>query len=295
MLIPCPGRKSLRMEMELAELSDWLRRLMDTGLSEREAKLYLALLQHPDSTVNELQRSSSIPRTKVYETLGRMIEHRLCFERQVGSVRRYSPVEPRTVMEFRKEQMASQLAAQATAMESLGAELTELHATRERSPVSLEYVEVMRTRKQIGERLAYLIENCRDELLAFSKFPPPVQTVEAADDWTLRSLRRIKNVLSIYEIGTEWKPEHTAYVKKWHDAGEQSRFVRSLPTRLLVMDTLYALIFFRDAAEPAFEASVLLTNHELALAIRTLFIHQWDEAITYDDFIANQGKFLAQK
>jgi predicted transcriptional regulator len=271
------------------QMNDHLKRLVESGLSEREAKLYLALIEHPGVTGSELQRFAGVPRTKVYETLQRMVERKLCVERQAGDVKRYSPVEPRLVMELRKQQMNAQIAE----LERLSKELMEIYKKRDKEPVSLEYVEVLNTREQIYQWMNYLIENCHDELLVFSKLAGAAMTGKEADESTSHSVGRIKDVRSIYEYGNGIPQEWRNYIQKWHDAGEKSRFVRDLPTRIMIFDGVRALTPARDSEGPSTETGLLVTGRQLAQAFRMLFEHTWNEAIPFDEFMANYDRILA--
>jgi len=271
-------------------VGDYLKDLMDVGLSEREAKLYHAMLQAPDRTALELQRLAAIPRTKIYETLNRMVERKLCIERQVGSAKRYSPIDPRHLIEIRKEELAQQVQE----MDRLKNDLSELYDRPRPEPVSLEYLEVLRTRHQVGQRIDYLVESCKSQLLVFTKLPLIVQSNQEANQATMRSLRRIKEVRSVYEFGYGLQPEWQEYIATWHENGEDSRFIHKLPTKLLIFDCFHTVLLIRDPAQPEFEASILISNREVALAFRMLFEHVWSEAIPYDEFMANHDKIVTE-
>jgi sugar-specific transcriptional regulator TrmB len=271
-------------------MNDHVKRLVDSGLSEREAKLYLALIEHPGVTGRELQRLAGIPANKVYETLHRMVERKLCLARQAGNIKRYSPVEPRLFVEQHKRQMNAQIVN----LERVGAELTEIYEKRDKEPISLEYVEVLNTREQVARWLSHLVENCRDELLVFTRYPGTIQTTKEADEATLRSLRRIKDVRSIYEYGNGMSQEWLRYIRKWHDAGEKSRFVRNLPTRIMIFDGVHALTLAQDSENPSSEVCMLLTNRQLAQAFRILFKHTWNEAIPFEEFMTNYEQIVAE-
>jgi sugar-specific transcriptional regulator TrmB len=268
--------------------------LADLGLSEREARLYVAMLSKPDSTSTELHRMANISRKKIYDILVRMVERKLCIERQVGRTKRYTPVDPDTLVGSRAQQ---RVAAQLSQMKKLQHDLSHLYAARHRSAISLEYLETLRTPQQVKERVAYLMDSCHTELLVFSKLPFTVQSDEEADEATLRSLKRIKDVRSIYEFDVtllpHWK-EYKEYITRWHKAGEKSRFVRKLPTKLFVFDSLYVLLLIQDALGPGQAAPVLFSNRELALAFRTLFESVWDTAIPYEEFMARHDEIVKE-
>jgi predicted transcriptional regulator len=267
-----------------------LKDLMDIGLSEREAKLYHAMLLAPDRTALELQKLAAIPRTKIYEILGRMVERKLCIERQVGPAKRYSPIDPRHLIEMRKEELTKQV----TDMDRLKDALSEIYDRPRTEPVSLEYLEVFRTRHQVGQRINYLVDTCTSQLLVFTKLPLVVQTDEEANQATMRSLRRIKEVRSVYEFGYGLQPDWRRYIAKWREAGEESRFIHKLPTKLLIFDCFHAVLLVRDPAQPDFEASILISNREVALAFRMLFEHVWSEAIPFEEFMQNHDRIVAE-
>jgi sugar-specific transcriptional regulator TrmB len=264
--------------------------LADLGLSEREARLYVAMLSKPDSTSVELHRMANISRPKVYEVLARMTERKLCVERQVGRAKRYTPVDPEILVVRRTQQMTAQLSQ----IQKLKHELSRLYEARDRKTVSLEYLETLRTPQQVRERVRYVTEKSRSELLAFSKPPFIIRTQESDRD-TLRALKRIKVVRSIYEstvtLQPNWK-EIKENITRWHEAGEESRFIHKLPVKMLVFDGLHVLLVIQNAIGPGKDAPVLFSNRELGLAFRTLFESVWDEAIPFEQFMAQYKEIV---
>jgi sugar-specific transcriptional regulator TrmB len=263
-----------------------LPKLIKLGLSEREAKLYLALLEHSDVTANELQILVDIPRTKVHETLRRMVIRELCFERHSGNVKRYSPVDPHTVLSTRKKEMARQIED----IDKLDAALSKVYEKKRNQPVSVESVEVLRSREQIIQRRKSLIEECRNELLVFRKTGFEVFTLEESDQAILEAVKRIKKVRVVYEFDAWQTQERRHYITKWQKAGEESRFIRTLPTKLLIFDGIHALTLVKDMTESASEISMFLANHEVAQTFRELFEYVWNNAIPFKEFVKNHEK-----
>jgi sugar-specific transcriptional regulator TrmB len=256
--------------------------LMEMGLSEREAKLYMAMLKAPDSTATDLQRLSGISRTKIYEILNRMAEHKLCVERQIGSVKRYTPVNPRLMADLRKESMSRQLQQ----IDSLKEQLAEIYDQSQSGPISFGCVELLKSRDQIAERLKFLLENCSREELAFSK-PPFVLTVESSDEDTQTGLKRIEVVRSVYEYGIALDAELWKAISRWHEAGEQQRFVPILPNKMFIFDSFYVILSIHDPARADSKATLLISDREVALAFRMLFEHVWNDGLTYEEYAAN--------
>ena len=72
-----------------------IRKLIELGISEKEARIYWALLQKRELTALEIQGIAHVPRTKVYEITHRMILRNMCIEKQIGSKKKYQAVEPK--------------------------------------------------------------------------------------------------------------------------------------------------------------------------------------------------------
>ncbi|KYH40631.1 MAG: hypothetical protein AYL32_010590 [Candidatus Bathyarchaeota archaeon B26-2] len=61
-------------------LNMWKKLREYTQLSEYEAKVYVALVREGPSTASELSKASKVPRTKIYQTLRKLIEKGLVAE-----------------------------------------------------------------------------------------------------------------------------------------------------------------------------------------------------------------------
>ena len=83
----------------LMDTSKHLRSFIEIGLTEREAKVYMTLLNGKMFTVLELQEAANIPRTKIYEVLNKLINRNICIEKKLGKNKLYEAVEPKLAME----------------------------------------------------------------------------------------------------------------------------------------------------------------------------------------------------
>jgi len=85
--------------------------LMYTGLSEYEAKAYIALLGKNPVTAYELARASGIPTSKIYEVLSRLEEKGIVSPLGEERVKKYVPMEPAEFIATRRTMMSSTLEA----------------------------------------------------------------------------------------------------------------------------------------------------------------------------------------
>jgi len=72
--------------------------LEDLGLSRREAKAYLALLELGSSTIGDIVKKSEIPSSKIYEVLDRLIEKSLASYIIKKNQKHYQAAEPEAIL-----------------------------------------------------------------------------------------------------------------------------------------------------------------------------------------------------
>jgi sugar-specific transcriptional regulator TrmB len=83
--------------------------LMDTGLSEYEARAYMGLLGKHPATAYEVARASGIPTSKIYEVVRRLEEKGIVSASGEEKKRKYIPIEPSEFVESRRSMMQSTL------------------------------------------------------------------------------------------------------------------------------------------------------------------------------------------
>ena len=74
-----------------------IKSLIEIGLSEKEATLYVASLELGSSTVLELAKTSKLKRTTIYSLIDSLIEKGLMIEEFKGFKKVYSPSEPKNL------------------------------------------------------------------------------------------------------------------------------------------------------------------------------------------------------
>ncbi len=89
---------------------DLAKLLIGLGFTEYEAKAYLALLQQSPLTGYAVARISGVPRSKIYEVLGNLVERGDVLMSR-GEPIRYAPKQPKEMIESRRQAMRQQLAA----------------------------------------------------------------------------------------------------------------------------------------------------------------------------------------
>jgi Cd2+/Zn2+-exporting ATPase len=72
--------------------NDPIERLVRIGFSEYEAKAYVALLRKNPVTGYELSKLSGVPRSMIYEVLGKLTARGAAITLRIGSTTKYAPV-----------------------------------------------------------------------------------------------------------------------------------------------------------------------------------------------------------
>ncbi|MGH7146197.1 MAG: TrmB family transcriptional regulator [Planctomycetota bacterium] len=84
-------------------MHELLTKLQGLGLTEYQAKAYLALLEHHPVTGYELAKRSGIPRSKIYEVLDRLQTDQLVMSLQKEGQAVFEPVPPKQALARLKE------------------------------------------------------------------------------------------------------------------------------------------------------------------------------------------------
>jgi len=152
------------------------------GMTEREAKLYLALLQRQEMNSSELHRVSGIMRTKAYETLQVMVEKGFCMERVENRRRFFRAIPPHLLKETLQRKWEEEAASKRSASEKIFKELEERLKGRPSQDASLDKVQLLRSLAQIQRKFIELLAGTQKEILSFCRSPYACEDPEVLKD-----------------------------------------------------------------------------------------------------------------
>lgn len=232
----------------MPQLEHMLKELTDLGISEREAKLYLTMLEYGEVNANDLHRLTGVNRSKIYSILSRMVVHGLCNERLEGRNRFFTALSPKTVKEALLRKWDEERTEQEEAAESIFEKLEDaFHGSDETPP--LNRVELIRNANNIHNKYMQLIEECEEEILAYVK-PPIAATTKKVQKMQHEAQERaiergiwIKSIFSLKDLGE--------VNLEWDTLGERDlmRVVEKLPIKMFVFDTKKALLGIPSTAD----------------------------------------------
>lgn len=255
--------------------------LVRLGLNGYEARAYIALTGRDSFTAAQVARVSGLPRQRIYDVLGSLVQKGLAAARP-GSVVKYAATEPSLALELlmatRREELHSLEQGAAATVRALTA---AFNAGREQTD-PLEYIEVLRDPGAITARFDELQSSIKREILVFTKPPyarPPQENVEGL------AVVRTHQARSIYEFSVFEDPAVAEGVRRFIEQGEQARFVRDLPLKLVIIDETTVMFGMQDPiAAGTTELTMMVVEHpSLAQVLKTAFDAYWKQGVSFDE------------
>jgi sugar-specific transcriptional regulator TrmB len=214
------------------ETVDLVPQLTRLGLTSYEAKAYLTLIRRDSFTAAQVARQSGLPRQRIYDVLGSLVQKGLAVARP-GTVVKYAATPPDLAIELLLASHREQLARMERDAQAMVTDLKPAFAAGQEHTDPLEYIEVLRDRRAINERFAELQGAVKREILVFTK--PPYATPPQSNTEGLKVSQK-HEARSMYEFAVFDEPAVMRGVKRFVDSGEQARFVPSLPLKLVIID-----------------------------------------------------------
>jgi HTH-type transcriptional regulator, sugar sensing transcriptional regulator len=254
--------------------------LVGLGLTTYEAKAYVALLGRGSFTAAQVARHGELPRQRIYDVLGSLVQKGLASSRP-GAVVKYAAVAPELAVERLMAGHRRDLEELEHNARSVIDELAPAFATGQGNTDPLEYIEVLRDAGAINERFAELQAGVKREILVFTKPPwatPPQENVEGL------KLTRTHTARSLYEMAIFEDIEAITGVKQFIEAGEEARFVPSLPLKLVIIDETIVMFGMQDPVGSGRDLTIMVVEHpSLARILKTAFEATWSQGLSIEE------------
>ena len=272
-------------------MSSYLKSLVELGLTELEAKIYLALLQKNTFTASALSAASGVNRTQTYDILSKLTQRGMAVESR-GRVKKYSAVNPQNVLNDFEQEINHKQAKIA----ELSAPLSKMYSSGNDNS-SLDFIQVLSSRQNIINKVEKLEYASQREILSFCK-PPYMMNISFSYSQQRASVFEKKPQLqqkSIYEAELADVENFISWIKIFQDAGEEVRIVEKLPMKLVIFDQEKVLCTINNKLQPNDQfTAMFVDNIDLSSALTVTFYHYWQKAMTLEQFKAkymkNQGE-----
>jgi HTH-type transcriptional regulator, sugar sensing transcriptional regulator len=282
---------------------DVISKLKQIGLSNREAEVYLALLQKSEFTAPELTKITKVTRTKIYEILQNLIHKGVCNENNRNGQKVYKAIKPKLAIqnvisnyeneiERKKKNDMEQMKQAGISIEK---ELVALHENGIDKDESLDYIEVLTDIGQIKDKWLTIQENTKKEILGFTKPPYTdilTNNVKREED-VIKSDVIAKGVYEYKDLAPEEINNLIKTIELFKEIGEEVRILYELPMKLCISDKTITMLSLNDriSLEPAV-TTIVIDHPSFAKALKVVFDSYWQKGITLEDFKRNKQKYL---
>jgi len=265
--------------------SELIQGLMDLGMSEREAKVFLALLSKSYVTAPTLQKISGVPQSKIYAVIDNLVRHGFCTERKEGRVRTFEAIDPQIILEAPLQNLELRVKNS----RKLKEKLHDIFKTASEAKEPFEFVEILHGKESIHHHYCQLIRNAQREILGFARPPFAASTREKLEEQVKESLAfHERNGVArwVYELNI---PEHDWIIPgllEGQKMGGSFRVAEKLPLKMSIFDEKILLI---TAEESTTQSDDLVMSHikqsTMVKGYITLFDFFWNQSIDFEEWI----------
>jgi len=253
--------------------------LIDLGMSDREARVYLALLNKKSATAADLQKLSGVPQSKVYETIDSLVRQGYFSERKVGRKRTFEIIDPKQTLATSFDQLQKRLKESYSQKKQLDSIFRQ--SGKQTEP--LEYIEILRGNETIHNRYVQLVRSTKEELLGFGRGPYACDTDERAnqqDEEEARILVRGGRMRWVYEVSMpedEWVTEIFGTLQ---EKGADIRMSNNLPIKMMIFDREILLVAEEEPSIRSGELTMsIIKQGTIVKAFIALFEYFWSQSI----------------
>ncbi len=263
--------------------------LVDLGLSQLEASVYINLLSNKSLTATEVSRLTGINRTQTYDVLPRLIQRGICTEIR-GSVKRYCAVGPEKVL----SSLEKKLDKKKSVIKELRGNLSAMYNNNSGDNNPLDFLQVLSSRNSIISKIETLEAGAQEYVLAFNK-PPYAMNIgksnvsqvsnEIRDPEQISIERGIK-FRSLYEIEPTDIDDFIKKVQHFEKMGEEVRISKHLPFKMFVFDDQTIMLALQNKADISVSFTTMTFEHsDFAEAMAGIFEIYWKKSMTIKEFL----------
>ena len=261
-----------------------LKCLIDLGMSDREARVYFAMLKKHKATASELQKMSGVPQNKIYDTLNNLTRNGHFFEKQEGRLRIFEIRNPKESLAFAFEEFQKRF----DNAEQQKQKIEELYENSAPFIEPLEYIEVLHGNDNVHRKFVSLLRSCAKEFLGFTRAPYSCYTEEMIAEQTRENIAllnrggKMRTVYELNEKSPDWLMTHIEMVAK---AGEDYRISEELPLKMVIFDRETLLL--ADEGGLASEGELTMSAIKQKVTVNgyvALFEFFWNQSIELDEW-----------
>ncbi|OGE75590.1 MAG: hypothetical protein A3I07_02755 [Candidatus Doudnabacteria bacterium RIFCSPLOWO2_02_FULL_42_9] len=257
-----------------------LKQLKAGGLSEKEAKIYLALLELEVATVFEVAKTSGVNRSSAYVVLEGLKKKGLVGISDDQKVRKYIAASPDTLLHSAKSAAKKQEDIK-SGIESIIPELRALHKATKRRPI----VKVFEGENGAKE-VYWQLFSSTDKILR--TYANPINIFKRIPDFEIHDKERAKRGIKMFAIN----PASNETLKFLKDIRPHKPYEQALIPENKFRFTSDMGIFGDKIAlvSPVDNFGIIIESKEIADMLKNSFDLAWEEAKRLDKIIRKKYK-----
>lgn len=260
----------------------FINRMTEHIFSERQAKVYLALLQMSSATSAELQKASGIPQTKIYEIVRQLVGSGYCRERKAGHKRTFEAIDPDASLMSKIRQLEFEMEE----INKLKTDLSEYYSKSTKFAEPLEYIDVLKGNDTIHQHYCNLVASAEDEILGFGRGPYAWKVSEKLMEQERRLAEHLQRGGSsrwVFELKLPDESVILEYIGRLQKEGVGYRISDSLPVKIMIFDRQTLLIADEDPYAPRGDLTMsIIKQPTIVNAFTALFEYFWNSSLDFD-------------
>ena len=260
-----------------------IERLIANVMSERQAKVYFALLQNGEGGPSELQRASGIPLSKISETVNYLLSNGYIRARKVGRKRFYEVIDPEVTMKSNIAKLDSKIST----LTELTKDLAEVYQQRGQAKEPFEYIEIIHGNDNIHHKYLSLLKSTKEELLSFTRPPFSTYTTEmdqAQTDVFYAFRERGGKSRWIKELSSNPDPLDLKLCEIAAGKGEQFLISDKLPLKMMIFDKEILLLADEGKLAEGELSMSIIKQETMVNGYVALFDFFWSQSITFEEW-----------
>lgn len=260
------------------------------GLTQYEAKVYLALIRRRSSTAAEAARAATVPRQRIYDVLASLFERGLVLTRP-GRSTQYAAIDPKEAVDRLISEQREALDGLERSAGDLARDLAPSWSSGQDVADPLDFVTVLRDGAPLRQSRDEMCGGARRRLLIMEKRPAgdrrgteptgePAGTA-AKPGYRLRST--LRDLRAVFEYDLLHEAAGAGEIALLAAQGAQVRLAQDVPMRISIADDSRVLMSLTDPLAAAESVTTLVVEHtELARFLTHAFDTVWTTAEPYD-------------
>ena len=279
--------------MNSKELKDRLTRL---SFTEKESKVFFALLSGEQMSASEVAKEAGIRRTDVYDILKTFVKKSYINEIETSSVLKFRIIDPKIVSEKIQNDTRINANKIINQTQNLFTDLLPLYKTKKLEKSKEENIELIRGYNRFRHiRYMELIESSNEEILMMNRLEGHIS--KQVDEIVAKFLNREGAFKSIYEASLNFKlqkenkwvsvslQDFIDLCRHYEKNGEQIKLTKMLIANFTVFDREIVYLNIHDKSIPKHnKTDIIVRNKDFAQFIVNIFELCWTQSFSISEF-----------